>query len=33
VQLSGVVESSADPTHAEEVTRRVRGIKAVVNNL
>lgn len=33
VQLSGVVESAADRTRAEEVARGVGGVKAVVNNL
>ena len=33
VQLSGIVDSSADRTRAEEVTRRVGGVKKVVNNL
>lgn len=33
VQLSGVVDSSIDRTKAEEVARRVGGVKNVVNNL
>lgn len=33
VQLSGVVESAADRTRAEPVTRGVGGVKGVVNNL
>ena len=33
VQLSGVVDTSADRTKAEEVARRVGGVKNVVNNL
>jgi len=33
VQLSGVVESPAVRTRAEQVTRQVGGVKNVVNNL
>ena len=33
VQLSGVVDSTTDRIRAEEVTRRVGGVKKVVNNL
>lgn len=33
VQLSGVVESAADRTKAEQVARGVGGVKGVVNNL
>jgi hyperosmotically inducible protein len=33
VQLSGVVDSTTDRIRAEEVTRRVDGVKKVVNNL
>lgn len=33
VQLSGVVESAADRTRAEQVARGVGGVKSVVNNL
>lgn len=33
VQLSGVVDSTTDRIRAEEVTRRVGGVKRVVNNL
>ncbi|HVO91554.1 MAG TPA: BON domain-containing protein [Terriglobales bacterium] len=33
VQLSGVVDSAADRTLAERVTRGVGGVKGVVNNL
>ncbi|TMA60867.1 MAG: BON domain-containing protein, partial [Deltaproteobacteria bacterium] len=33
VQLSGVVDSTTDRIRAEEVARRVGGVKKVVNNL
>lgn len=33
VQLSGVVESAADRSRAEQVTRTVSGVKSVANNL
>lgn len=33
VQLSGVVDTSTDRIRAEEVARRVGGVKGVVNNL
>jgi hyperosmotically inducible periplasmic protein len=33
VQLTGVVNSSAEKTQAEEVARGVGGVKRVVNNL
>ena len=33
VQLSGIVDSTTDRIRAEEVTRRVDGVKRVVNNL
>jgi osmotically-inducible protein OsmY len=33
VQLSGVVESSAVRSRAEQITRQVGGVKSVVNNL
>ena len=33
VQLSGVVESGADRSRAEQVARGVGGVKSVVNNL
>ena len=33
VQLSGIVDSTADRIRAEEVTRRVSGVKKVVNSL
>jgi osmotically-inducible protein OsmY len=33
VQLSGIVDSTTDRIRAEEVARRVGGVKKVVNNL
>ena len=33
VQLSGVVDSPADRSRAEQITRGVGGVKSVVNNL
>lgn len=33
VQLSGVVESAAEKSRAEQITRGVGGVKAVKNNL
>jgi osmotically-inducible protein OsmY len=33
VQLSGVVETAADKTKAEQITRSVGGVKGVRNNL
>jgi hyperosmotically inducible protein len=33
VQLTGVVQSAADRTHAAEVARSVSGVRSVVNNL
>lgn len=33
VQLTGIVESAADRSRAEQVTRTVGGIKGVTNNL
>ena len=33
VQLSGVVDSAADRSRAEQVARGVGGVKSVVNNL
>jgi osmotically-inducible protein OsmY len=33
VQLTGVVDSAADRSKAEQVARSVGGVKSVVNNL
>jgi hyperosmotically inducible protein len=33
VQLTGVVQSTSDRTHAAEVARSVSGVRQVVNNL
>ena len=33
VQLTGVVQSASDRTHAAEVARSVSGVRQVVNNL
>jgi osmotically-inducible protein OsmY len=33
VTLTGVVSSPADKTHAEEIARKVKGVKGVNNNL
>jgi hyperosmotically inducible periplasmic protein len=33
VQLSGVVDSAADKSRAEQITRSVGGVKSVKNNL